>query len=66
MPARIPTDISESLLDSLSDAYHATTEAFLSGDRDLMAEGLTSLQRCVTLCNERIGEYLGLQDSRIQ
>ena len=66
MSALIPADLSDPLLDSLSDAYHATTEAFLSGDRDLMADGLTSLQRCVTLCNERIGEYLGLQDQRIQ
>lgn len=65
MSTRIPTNISEPLFDSLSDAYHATTEAFLSGDHDLMAEGLTSLQRCVTLCNKRIGEYLGLQDSRL-
>ena len=65
MSALIPTDLSESLLNNLSDAFSATTEAFLSDDPDLMAEGLTMLHGCVTLCNERIGEYLGLQDQRV-
>lgn len=62
MSTYIPADISEHLFANLSDAYRATYEAFLLGDSDLMAEGLTALDRCVTLCNERIGEYLGLPD----
>jgi len=65
MSALIPTDVSESLLDNLSDAFSATIEAFLSDDPDLMADGLTMLQQRVILCNERISEYLGLPDQRI-
>ena len=66
MPTLIPTDLSESLLTNISNAYHATTEAFLRGDLELMADGLTMLQDSVTLCNERIREHLGFQDSRVQ
>ena len=66
MSALIPTDLSESLLNNISDAYHATTEAFLRGDLELMADGLTLLEDSVALCNERIREHLGLQDSRVQ
>ena len=54
MSTYIPADISEHLFANLSDAYRATYEAFLLGDSDLMAEGLTALDGCVTLCNDKV------------
>mgnify|MGYP001095746810 FL=1 len=58
MASSIPRELTDTHLDRIADAYHATVEAFLYEDPELIAEGLSMLADRVKDASHEIGEHL--------
>ncbi|SVB05905.1 uncharacterized protein METZ01_LOCUS158759, partial [marine metagenome] len=54
----IPRDVADHYLDRISDAYHATVEAFLKADPEYMAEGLMLLSEAIASANHGLTEQM--------